>query len=324
VFATAVAIFALALAVEFAPPALRDAMAPLVRHELAHLALHSLLYAALGYALIASHFADEVMIAPRPARARRWLSLWSLFAVVAGGQELAQALSRRRSFGIEELLDLGVDASAALVGFVLWSLHASRDRRGPFVGRALGVWVHPALICPPAAFALVYSMDAGDGATRRALGWTAAASVPLAAVGAAWLVGVRRRWFSDRDLSRRAERPLFLLAGVIVALAFSLWVERAGSPLSVRAIAFATLLATVAFAVATSLGLKASGHAAVPSGVAALLAWSSPRGVWPFTVLALVVSWGRVREGRHTRVEVLSGAAIAVAAAVLTRGWLVR
>jgi hypothetical protein len=324
VFATAVAIFALALAVELAPSTLRAVVAPLVRHELTHLVLHSLLYAALGYALIASHFSDEAMRAPRLERIRRWLSLWTLFAIVAVGQELAQVFARGRAFGIEELLDLGVDAAAALVGFIVWARRENNESRETFVGRALGVWVHPALVSPLAAFALVYSMDAGPCAVRRALGWTVAASVPLVAMGAAWLVGLRRRWFSDRDLSQRAERPAFLLAGVVVALAFTAWVERGGSPQSVRAIAIATLIATVTFAVATSLGLKASGHAAVPSGVAALIASSSPRGVWPFTVLALVVSWGRVREKRHTRVEVLSGAAIAIGSALLAHRWVAR
>ena len=70
-------------------------------------------------------------------------------------------------------------------------------------------------------------------------------------------------------------------------------------------------------AVVTRAGLKVSGHAAVPFGALVLLEATTHRGLWPFALAALAVSWARVREGRHTRREVLAGWCIAGASGLL-------
>ena len=61
----------------------------------------------------------------------------------------------------------------------------------------------------------------------------------------------------------------------------------------------------------TVMGLKVSGHVAVPVVVVVMLQASSFRGPWPFLLVAVAVSWARVREGRHTPREVVAGWGIA-------------
>ena len=74
----------------------------------------------------------------------------------------------------------------------------------------------------------------------------------------------------------------------------------------------------------TSAGTKVSAHVAVPVGLFVLLSATSYRGPWPFLLVALSVSWARVREGRHTPREVLAGWGIAGASGLLARRFFCR
>lgn len=187
---------------------------------------------------------------------------------------------------------------------------------GRSLARALGVVLHPGFIGPVGVYALSWTTlrDA-----RAALGWTlvlVAAVLPLAAL---WWLGLRRGWYSDRDLSVRAERPGFLLVALVAASALLVVVHAAGAPAVVRDMTIANLIATALFTITTVGGTKVSGHVAVPVGVVVLLSATSIHGAWPFLVVALSLSWARVREGRHTPREVLAGWGIAGASCLLTR-----
>jgi membrane-associated phospholipid phosphatase len=130
---------------------------------------------------------------------------------------------------------------------------------------------------------------------------------------------MRRGWFSDHDLSVREERPAFLLSALAAAGLAALGAQLAHAPPVVRVSTLAGLVATAFVTALTAAGLKVSGHVAVPVGVLALLAGSSQRGLWPFAVAALAVSWARVREGRHTPREVIVGWGVAGASGLVAR-----
>jgi membrane-associated phospholipid phosphatase len=176
--------------------------------------------------------------------------------------------------------------------------------------------LHPAFIGPLGVFALTWSALRNG---RAALGWTVVfvlAVIPLASV---WWVGLNRGWYSDRDLSVRSERPGALLVGVSSAAMLLLLVHVAGAPVQVRDLAITGLIATSVVTLATVAGAKVSGHVAVPVGVFVLLLATSYRGPWPFLLVALAVSWARVREGRHTPSEVLAGWGIAGGSGLVAR-----
>ena len=96
-------------------------------------------------------------------------------------------------------------------------------------------------------------------------------------------------------------------------------VRLVGAPEVVRNITLAGLVATAFLTGATLAGMKVSGHVAVPVGVLVLLSGTSLRGLWPFFLVAISVSWARVREGRHTPHEVLAGWGIAGASGLFVR-----
>ena len=306
-----------ALALEHVAPAEGSLLRWLVSCEPLHIIAHSILYGSLAVALAAWSFpADAVTpgASTGGSRGRRALLAVGSFCFVAGAQELAQSLSRSRAPGGEELFDLVVDAAGATLGLIAWSLF---DKRRIYpLARALGVALHPAFIGPIGVFALTWCTLRD---VRAAVAWMLVVVLPVIPLAAIWWVGLKRGWYSDRDLSVRAERPRFLLIALAAATAVLVAVHLASAPAVVRDMTIAGLIATALFTLTTVVGTKVSGHVAVPVGVVVLLSATSSRGPWPFLLVALSVSWARVREGRHTPREVLAGWGIAGASGLLTR-----
>jgi hypothetical protein len=317
VAAMALAFVSMAFLLERLPPAEASPFAWLLRQEPVHLVAHSLLYGALAIALVRWWLPPSAFEMTRRARALRALGATVCFFAVAATQELVQALHRGHLWGSEELFDLFVDGVAACAGLIVWTRF--ERRRQWSVARALGAVLHPAVLGPLGVFALTWSATHDRGLALRWTLWSVLAVAPVAAV---WLVGLRRGWFSDHDLSVRRERPAFLAAALAMAGVFAWGVYASGAPGVVRGFALAGLVASALVTAATVAGLKVSGHAAVPVGVVALLEATSHRGLWPFAMAALAVSWARIHEGRHTPREVAAGWSIAGASGLLAR-WVV-
>lgn len=312
----AVGLVTFALALEHASPAEGSLLARMMGCEPLHIVAHCILYGSLAVALATRWFPSAALdgAGAGPSLRRRALFGAASFCIVAGAQELTQAFSRSRAPGGEELFDLMVDVGGATLGLIAWSLF---DKRRIYpLARVLGVVLHPGFIGPFGCFALVWSTLRD---THAALGWTLVfvlAVLPLAVV---WCVGLRRGWYSDRDLSVRAERPGFLVTALVSVAVLLVSVHLAGAPLIVRDITLAALVATALVSLTTFVGTKVSGHVAVPVGVFVLLSATSYRGPWPFLLVALSVSWARIREGRHTPREVLAGWGIAGASGLFAR-----
>ena len=153
--------------------------------------------------------------------------------------------------------------------------------------------------------------------------WAAAAWCVLAAtfcVGLPYVVLVLmigRGVVLDRHVVVRHERRWPLLASLCsVAIGLGL-LARLGAPRAVVAVVVA-MLAGLAAMTALSQWYKASFHAATASGASAMLfvvlgAWTLPATL---SLLALV-SWARVRSGRHTVGQVILGLLVGGVAALL-------
>jgi hypothetical protein len=151
------------------------------------------------------------------------------------------------------------------------------------------------------------------------MGWALLALLMLTGIPFAYMVvGMRRGWVSDMELSHREERPRFIavsLSSDLLALGV-LWL--AGAPRMVWALA----------AVYASLGVitltvtyfwKISMHMIGVSGFATLLVvLFGPSAWWTFLALPLV-AWARLHRKKHTPAQLLAGALLGagVTAAVL-------
>ena len=310
----ALGLVSLAVGLEHARPSAGSLFGHLLEYEPFHLVAHSLLYGSLAMALAKRWFPSEALDGVGESLRRRALFAGVYFGFVAGAQELAQAVSRSRLPAGEEFFDLTVDIAGATLGLVAWSCFDRR--RGYPVACALGVVVHPGFVGPLGVFALTWSTLRN---TRAALGWTLVFVLAMLPVAGLWWVGLRRGWYADRDLSVRSERPGVLVTGLVSAAILLVAVHLMGAPVVVRDITITGLIATAFLTLATLAGTKVSGHVAVPVGVLVLLSATSYRGLWPFFLLAVSVSWARVREGRHTPREVLAGWGVAGASGLIAR-----
>ncbi len=132
--------------------------------------------------------------------------------------------------------------------------------------------------------------------------------LPLAYI----LVGLRRGWVSDMELTRREERPRFIfvsLASDILALGVLWW---GGAPRMVWALAavYAALGITM-FTISNFW--KISLHMVSVSGFATLLAFTlGPQASWTFVWLP-VVAWARWHRKKHTPAQLVAGAVLGVA-----------
>ena len=151
-----------------------------------------------------------------------------------------------------------------------------------------------------------------------ALGWAllaAAFCVGLPYLVLVLLIG--RGLVLDRHVVVREQRRWPLLAAllsVLVGLAVLGWL---GAPRPVLALV-AAMLSGLAAMTALSHWYKASFHAAVAGGVAVILALVFGRWtVLPALPVLAVISWARVRAGRHTPGQVAAGLLVGAALAFL-------
>jgi hypothetical protein len=141
--------------------------------------------------------------------------------------------------------------------------------------------------------------------------------IPLAYL----LLGRKRGWVSDLELSRREERPRFILVSLgsdVLALAI-LWLGN--GPHLLRLIVLTYFCLAIAMFTISSFW-KISMHMAGVSGFASALVFvfGTP-ALWAFLSLPLV-GWARLRRRKHTPAQLLAGALAGALVTVLVFGWL--
>jgi hypothetical protein len=157
-------------------------------------------------------------------------------------------------------------------------------------------------------------------------GWGLLAALFVAVLPTLFIsYGVRRGHWADRNVGAR--RPRLIVLGFItasVAAGLTLLIVLGAPRLLTGYLAF--MLGSVALLAAVTVVWKISIHCAVASGSVAVLALTF--GPWLLCGYGLValLGWSRVAMGDHTVPQVVAGAVLGAAAAVLAyavivRGW---
>jgi hypothetical protein len=180
------------------------------------------------------------------------------------------------------------------------------------MGRWASIVGHPFLVVP-AAILVATSKDDAASARGPILGVVGASMVAIAVQVA---VRLRRGEITDVDVSKREHRPqLYALAIAAAVVSTTLLFVTHQSPTTVRGAALVGGLLVVG-AVA-NVWLKVSLHTAFAVFAAGIAFHAGPGVAAVFAVLALVVACARVAYGRHTRSEVVAGAILGTAFALL-------
>lgn len=161
----------------------------------------------------------------------------------------------------------------------------------------------------------LFAVTAHVTPAARAAGWTAlAAAFCIAIPYAVLLLLVRRGRVADRHIVVRGERLLPFAVALASTLTGLGVLVLAGAPRPLVALLGCGLLAFVGI-IAISVRSKASVHTGVATAVGTALALEFGGWVLAFAVpAAAAVGWARVRAGRHTGWQVVTGAAVAAAA----------
>ena len=141
--------------------------------------------------------------------------------------------------------------------------------------------------------------------------------IPLAYL----LIGRKRGWVSDMELTRREERPRFILISLssdVLALA-ALWLGNGPHLLRLIVLTY-FCLAIVMFSISSFW--KISMHMAGVGGfsTALVFVFGAP-ALWAFLSL-LLVAWARLHRRKHTVLQLIAGALAGVLVTTLVFGWL--
>ena len=141
--------------------------------------------------------------------------------------------------------------------------------------------------------------------------------IPLAYL----LIGRNRGWVSDMELSRREERPRFILISLssdVLALVI-LWLGNGPQLLRLIVLTY-FCLAIVMFSISSFW--KISMHMAGVGGFSTALVFVfGVPALWAFLSLPLV-AWARLHRRKHSIPQLVAGALAGVLVTVLVFGWL--
>jgi hypothetical protein len=141
--------------------------------------------------------------------------------------------------------------------------------------------------------------------------------IPLAYL----MIGIKRGWVSDMELTERSERPRFILISLYSDVLALLILRLLHGPhlLSVIVLTYFCLAITM---LTISSYWKISLHMAGVGGFAtALLYVFGTPAAWAFVSLPLV-AWARLHRRKHTPVQLATGAMAGVLVAILIFGWI--
>ena len=185
------------------------------------------------------------------------------------------------------------------------------------IARWISVFFDSSILSLPIFLALGYVSAMTLGLLWAILMLFIVTGIPLAYL----LLGRKRGWVSDMELSRREERPRFILVSlssdVLALLVLRLF--RGPHLLTVIVLTY-FCLAIVMFSISSYW--KISMHMAGVGGfsTALVFVFGAP-ALWAFLSL-LLVAWARLHRRKHTIPQLIAGALAGVLVTVLVFGWL--
>lgn len=144
------------------------------------------------------------------------------------------------------------------------------------------------------------------------VGWILVSLLFFVAIPYGCLIAlVRSGRVPDRQVVRRDDRHLPNIAALVSVVCGFAVIFCGQAPAGLTALAASVLLCLAVFAVCT-VSHKVSYHAGAVGGAATALACVGPVFLWAVAVVVVgLVSWARVRGGRHSLTQVVAGSLIA-------------
>lgn len=167
---------------------------------------------------------------------------------------------------------------------------------------------NPVVLLFPLPYLLVYKVSNDDGL---ALKWFFFSSVFLLVTCLFIMIAVKRKIFTDIDVSKREQRPLlFLFVSIIAMVYLSGLLFLQGPPILFFAIT-GILIGVIIFSF-INLRIKASLHVASSSALIFILSILYGGNFLLLLVLIPIIAWSRVKLKRHSLSEATVGGTLGV------------
>ena len=140
-----------------------------------------------------------------------------------------------------------------------------------------------------------------------ALKWSVFTLMFVVCIGLFVLIAVRKKLFSDLDVSTREQRPLLFLFVSVVAVIYFLSLFFLQGPVSLLISVGGIFLSILVFSFFLNIRLKASIHGASIAAFAIAMILLYGRVYLLSLLLIPLIGWSRVRINRHTKKEVIVG-----------------
>lgn len=171
------------------------------------------------------------------------------------------------------------------------------------LARIISFISNPVFIFIALPFFLVYKTTHD---TAIALNWTIYTLVFLSIFVIFVLIGVKRKLFSDIDVSRREQRPILYFIGSVLTVLYLSTLFLLQAPRILFITTFGIMLG-ILIASLINMKIKASVHVAAISGLLTSLSIIY-KGYYLFLLLLIfIIGWSRVKIKRHTVPEVVIG-----------------
>jgi hypothetical protein len=185
------------------------------------------------------------------------------------------------------------------------------------LARWISIFFDSSILSLPIFLALGYVSARTSGLLWAALTLLIVTGIPLAYLR----MGIQRGWVSDMELSRREERPRFILVSLSSDVLALLVLHFFGGPHLLTVIVLTYFcLAIVMFSISSFW--KISMHMAGVGGFSTVLVFvfGAP-ALWAFLSLPLV-AWARLHRRKHDIPQLIAGALAGTLVTLFVFGWL--
>jgi len=155
---------------------------------------------------------------------------------------------------------------------------------------------------------IIFPVIGWEAAGWPGVAWSLVAVLILTGLPLAYiLIGMRRGWVSDLELSRREDRPRFILVSLSCDVLALVVLGRGGAPYALWL--FALIYASLGVTMFTISNFwKISLHMVSVGGFSTVLVYAfGPAAWWTFLSLP-VVAWARLYRKKHTPAQLIAGA----------------
>lgn len=172
------------------------------------------------------------------------------------------------------------------------------------IARTISFIFNPLFLLLPIPYLLVMRET---GEPLYALKWSVFTLMFVVCIGLFVLIAVRKKLFSDLDVSTREQRPLLFLFVSVVAVIYFLSLFFLQGPVSLLISVGGIFLSILVFSFFLNIRLKASIHGASIAAFAIAMILLYGRVYLLSLLLIPLIGWSRVRINRHTKKEVIVG-----------------